>query len=91
MTRPPVIFYFTGEAKEKEDLPGVRRRGGGETAWECRRKIGKWRKMVCHTILGCRGGRGRKEERVGKGNGAEPVRADGREEKVLGEQGGRGA
>lgn len=23
MTRPPVIFYFTCEAKEKEDLPGL--------------------------------------------------------------------
>lgn len=47
MTRPPAIFYFTCEAEEKEDLPGVRGRGG-KTAWERRGKLG--------------GGRGRSAE-----------------------------
>lgn len=42
MTRPPVIFYFTGEAKEKEDLPGV---FGGERRQNClgvKGEIGRW-------------------------------------------------
>lgn len=38
MTRPPVIFYFTCEAKEKEDLSGDWGRGG-KTAWERRGKL----------------------------------------------------
>lgn len=47
--------------------------------------IGRRRKMMCHTILGCRGG-GRRRRSKWESSRAEPVWADGWEDKVLDEQ-----